>query len=69
MLNKFLAVIKIIFLLVLVGAGGYAAKHAIYVSEGYGECGPVVSKTGAARAFLLVIFSFEGWENANFVSH
>ena len=76
-LNRFLAVIKIGFLVGLFFVALAATSRELKDSKGH-----VVdraadwtvwqhekSKLTFAKAFLAVIFSFEGWENATFVSH
>ncbi len=65
--NRYLCILKLVFVVVLLGA---SAKTAMV--------GPKIgfptlvdeSKTFSnyARALMLVLFSFEGWENASFVS-
>ncbi|GKU14719.1 unnamed protein product [Fusarium langsethiae] len=77
-LNKFLAVVKIGFLLALV-AVGLAALGRDFKSQNSGgpslnrtqdwaEQREVRSKVSFAKALLVVLFSFEGWENATFVA-
>jgi amino acid transporter len=77
-LNKFLAVIKIGFLLGLVIVGLTALSHDIKDGKGHDitrsrdwlkwNDRKVESKVSFAKALLIVLFSFEGWENATFVS-
>lgn len=77
-LNKFLAVVKIGFLLGLAIVGLTALSRDIKDGKGHDTTQSsdwskwnerkVVSKVSFAKALLIVLFSFEGWENATFVS-
>lgn len=67
-LNVTVAVLKIIFLIILLGGGASSAINHRYGAPTFTECSPLHRSTGYAKALLLVIFSYEGWENANFVS-
>ncbi|OAL34191.1 hypothetical protein AYO20_06446 [Fonsecaea nubica] len=70
-LNQILAAVKILLLLVVLCAGWHAIRVGTYLGAGFQECGPpeaTMSKIQVAKAFLLVIFSYEGWENATFVA-
>lgn len=77
-LNKFLAVVKIGFLLGLFIVGLTALSRDIKDGKGHDTTQSsdwskwnerkVVSKVSFAKALLIVLFSFEGWENATFVS-
>lgn len=77
-LNKFLAVVKIGFLLGLIIVGLTALSHDIKDGKGRDTTRSrdwfawndrnVVTKVSFAKALLVVLFSFEGWENATFVS-
>ena len=67
--NRILCRMKLVSLVVLLGAGAKRAAVGPYI--GY----PVISGSpdapppfsNYAKAFLLVLYSFEGWENASFV--
>lgn len=75
-LNKFLAVVKICFLIGVIIVALTALSNNIEDIEGndvpraqdwltwHGS----PSKVQFAKALLAVLFSFEGWENATFVS-
>ncbi|KAH7006598.1 amino acid permease-domain-containing protein [Fusarium venenatum] len=77
-LNKFLAVVKIGFLvgLVAVGLAALGRDFDSHSSDGasldrgedWSERREVRSKVSFAKALLVVLFSFEGWENATFVA-
>ncbi|KAI6749337.1 hypothetical protein HG530_015176 [Fusarium avenaceum] len=77
-LNKFLAVVKIGFLLGLVIVGLTALsrdikdenEHDTTKSSDWSKWNEREdpSKVSFAKALLIVLFSFEGWENATFVS-
>jgi amino acid transporter len=77
-LNKFLAVVKIGFLIGLVAVGLAALSRdfdsksigggSLSRGEDWSERREVHSKVSFAKALLVVLFSFEGWENATFVS-
>lgn len=87
-LNRGAAVIKIMFLLLLIGFGGWAAaaegsteSWSTYYTKSSEDCaeddnwkqkcvqnGSADAKNNWPKALLLVFFSFEGWENATFVS-
>ncbi|KAJ4003167.1 hypothetical protein NW766_012485 [Fusarium irregulare] len=75
-LNRFLAVVKIGFLIGLVGVGLSALARDFYKdskdppsrAEDWSVRHEVKSKVSFAKALLVVLFSFEGWENATFVS-
>jgi len=77
-LNKFLAVVKIGFLLGLIAVGLAAIGRDFYSQsnsglplnrgEDWSERRGVGSKVSFAKALLVVLFSFEGWENATFVA-
>jgi amino acid transporter len=70
-LNRWLASIKILFLLMVFFAGCSAVRKGLYSGAGFQECHPSdlpKHKVLAAKAMLLVIFSYEGWENATFVA-
>lgn len=68
-LNKVLAFLKLLLLGVVICAGlNRIAKNSDrhVPSESWG--GEPVSPSSPAIAFYYVIFSFQGWENATFVS-
>ncbi|KAM0229200.1 hypothetical protein ACHAP5_011740 [Fusarium lateritium] len=77
-LNKFLAVVKIGFLLGLLAVGLAALGRdfdsqssggsSLDRTEDWAERREVRSKVSFAKALLVVLFSFEGWENATFVA-
>lgn len=77
-LNKFLAVVKIGFLVGLISVGlaalgrDFNSKSSDGASldrgEDWSERREVRSKVSFAKALLVVLFSFEGWENATFVA-
>lgn len=77
-LNKFLAVVKIAFLIGLVAVGLAALSRdfdskssggaSLDRGEDWSQRREVRSKVSFAKALLVVLFSFEGWENATFVS-
>ncbi|CAG7560622.1 unnamed protein product [Fusarium equiseti] len=77
-LNKFLAVVKIGFLIGLVAVGLAALSRdfdskssggaSLDRGEDWSERREVRSKVSFAKALLVVLFSFEGWENATFVA-
>ena len=68
-LNRWVAVLKLVFLVILVIAGAVRTHYRKFEGNGFVECAPVDhSAADAAKAMLLVIFSFEGWENATFVA-
>ena len=64
--NKYFCVLKVLILFILLGVG---MKRAIVGPKIGFPYIPDTRKTFSnyARALLLVMFSFEGWENANFV--
>jgi amino acid transporter len=76
-LNKAFAVMKILFLVALIAVAADARKYPLEGADGkqldrsadwgeeYGDRKPLLF----AKAFLAVLFSFEGWENATFVGH
>nr|CEG05097.1 unnamed protein product [Fusarium clavum] len=75
-LNRFLAVVKIGFLIGLIGVGLSALDRDLYHgdknppsrTEDWSVQHEVHSKVSFAKALLVVLFSFEGWENATFVA-
>ncbi|KIX95276.1 uncharacterized protein Z520_09193 [Fonsecaea multimorphosa CBS 102226] len=70
-LNQIFAAVKIFLLLVVLCAGWHAIQVGTYPGAGFQQCDPPaasMSKIQVAKAFLLVIFSYEGWENATFVA-
>jgi amino acid transporter len=75
-LNRYLAVLKIIFLFILIVAGGVKAREVQRDTKGnpvdmaneWHRSYDVKSKVNFAKGLLAVLFSFEGWENATFVS-
>lgn len=68
-LNRWLAVVKIFFLFLVLFAGFHAIRTTPYKGAGFQECAPPKrSKIEYGKAMLLVIFSYEGWENATFVA-
>jgi amino acid transporter len=70
-LNRWFASIKILFLLMVFFAGCNAVRKGRYSGAGFQECHPSDlprHKVLIAKAMLLVIFSYEGWENATFVA-
>ena len=68
-LNRWIAVLKLMFLVIVLIAGAVRTHFWKFEGNGFVECAPVDhSAVDAAKAMLLVIFSFEGWENATFVA-
>jgi amino acid transporter len=66
-LNRFFALVKITFLLVLFVSGCvYISKHAGRTH--FTEKIPNLPAFNYAQALLVVLYSFDGWENATFVS-
>lgn len=65
-LNTLLALSKLIMLLVVIIAGGGKARKADFNDISKAHTTPASSS--AATAFLYILFSFQGWENATFVS-
>jgi amino acid transporter len=65
-INTFFAITKVLVLVILACRGSKKAAKG----EMIGNLGPelIQGRSRYATALLLVIFSFEGWENANFVS-
>lgn len=74
--NRVLAVVKLMFLIVLIGfalaadgpSHGLTSEAPSRTDDWYTQY-PVTSKLRFAKSFLVVLFSFEGWENATFVSN
>jgi len=68
-LNRFLANVKIIFLVALIIAIAVANAKTVGRGNDWNESyNPTQPKLSPVKAFLAVLFSFEGWENATFVS-
>ncbi|KAF8864817.1 hypothetical protein BDZ45DRAFT_669190 [Acephala macrosclerotiorum] len=66
-LNKFLALVKITFLIVLFFFGcAYISKHGAQAH--FTEKVPNLPAFGYAQALLVVLYSYDGWENATFVA-
>lgn len=63
-LNQILAFLKICLLLIVFVAGCVRAAHH-YTPDWTKSSNS--DKSSSALAFLLVVFSFSGWENATFV--
>lgn len=76
-LNRYFAVVKIAFLLILIVAGGVKASEtprgrdgkAVDMAAEWHTWFDTGSKLNFAKALLAVLFSFEGWENATFVRY
>jgi amino acid transporter len=67
-LNRFLAIVKITFLVVLFGFGcAYINKHGR--RRHFTEKIEGITKFNYAQALLVVLYSYDGWENATFVSN
>lgn len=66
-LNSIFALIKILFLLVLLGFGFAAIRHNTSPVE-FTQKVSGIPALNYAQAILIVLFSYTGWENANFVS-
>jgi amino acid transporter len=64
-LNRFLAGLKIIFMIILIVGG--IVKAIKTGLQNFNEDRNTKPSSHAA-AFLLILFSFEGWENATFVA-
>ena len=67
--NRIFTVLKLLFLIILFIAG---IVRAVRVGDGELVTSPFDEKhptsfSNYAKAFLLVIFSFQGWENGNYV--
>ncbi|KAM0494946.1 hypothetical protein ACHAP8_008324 [Fusarium lateritium] len=73
-LNKLLAVVKIIFLIGVIGVAistfsqDFNNGDVSRAEDWYKWHGSQGSNVAFAKALLAVLFSFEGWENATFVS-
>lgn len=65
-MNQVFAFIKIILLLIVLGAGIRYARFNFVSEDWFRPANPNASSS--ATAFLYVVFSFAGWENATFVS-
>jgi amino acid transporter len=63
-LNQFLAIIKFIFLIIVAIAGSVSAAHQ---QTGW-DNNPNKHVSSSATAFLYIVFSFSGWENATYAS-
>jgi amino acid transporter len=68
-LNQVLAAFKICMLIIVFIAGISRASHHFKADWGQhtSSTGITGSGSSSARAFLLIIFTFTGWENATFV--
>jgi len=66
-LNRALAVLKVLMLFVLLVAGGVSASLKDGPSD-FTKNEPGFKPIDGFQALLIVLFSYEGWENANFVS-
>jgi len=64
-LNQILAYIKIGLLIIVFFSGMARIRHN-YVADWHLSSNP--DHSSSATAFLLILFSFSGWENATFVS-
>lgn len=64
-LNQLLAFFKVCLLVIVLFAGIVRASHH-FVNDW--NLNPNPNKSNSATAFLLIVFSFTGWENATFVS-
>jgi amino acid transporter len=64
-LNQVLALIKIIFLVAVASAGCWQIKH--HNRPEYKQ-NPNRNASSSATAFLYIVFSFSGWQNATYVS-
>jgi amino acid transporter len=65
-LNGFFALVKILFLLVLFFFGVGALRSSDEPSD-FTQEQPDVPTLNYAQGILVVLYSYEGWENANFV--
>jgi amino acid transporter len=66
-LNRFLALVKITFLIVLFGFGcAYISKYGGQTH--FTEKIQGITSFNYAQALLVVLYSYDGWENATFVS-
>lgn len=67
--NKILAVFKLVSLLALLSLAARAVAENPNRGENFSRTTDSIPSyaTSTAAAFLLVIFSFQGWENATFV--
>lgn len=63
-----LAIFKVAFLFILVSKGWDMIRNKTKIPAYQVMTTEAPSRSNLAKALLLVIFSFEGWENANFVS-
>lgn len=66
-LNRVLAVLKVVMLFILLVAGGILASQRNGPSN-FTTNEPGFEPIAGFQALLIVLYSFEGWENANFVS-
>jgi len=64
-LNQIFALFKVILLVIVFFAGIVRASHH-YTADWTQPSNP--DRSSSATAFLLIVFSFTGWENAIFVS-
>jgi hypothetical protein len=67
-LNQALAFGKFVALLALIGLGGRTVQENKDTGANY-PLAPTRTLSNTAAALLLVLFSFQGWENATFVSY
>lgn len=69
LLNKVTALYKLVLLVVVFGSGFWAAARVQHVGLGReNDQPPVPNVTSRLGAFVLVLYSYSGWENANYVS-
>ena len=67
-LNNFSAILKIIFLIVLLGFGFDALRKNGSAGDFTHTADMKVDNFSYAQALLIVLYSYEGWENATFVA-
>jgi hypothetical protein len=69
LLNKLTALYKLILLVVVFGSGFWVAARVQHVGLGReDDQPPVPGVTSRLGAFVLILYSYSGWENANYVS-
>jgi len=67
-LNNFSSILKILFLIVLLGFGFDALRRHGSAGDFTDKTPVEVSNFSYAQALLIVLYSYEGWENATFVA-
>jgi len=67
-LNNFTSILKILFLIVLLGFGFDALRRNGSAGDFTQNIPVDVANFSYAQALLIVLYSYEGWENATFVA-